>query len=84
MKEDVFTLLFSSNFLEEYMQYEEDEVMSALFSKQLELDRRIQSMPQEVQDFLSEYMSIQNQINTHMNYTYFKTGIKLSISLIKG
>ena len=84
MKEDVFTLLFSSNFLEEYMQYEEDEVMSALSSKQLELDRRIQSMPQEVQAFMSEYIAIQNQINKHTNCAYFKTGIKLGISLIKG
>lgn len=84
MKDDVFTLLFSSDFLEEYMQYEENEVLSALSSKQLELDRRIPSMPQEIQDFLSEYLAIQNQINTHMNCTYFKTGIKLGIALIKG
>ena len=84
MKDDVFTLLFSSDFLEEYMQYEKDEELSALSSKQLELDRRIKSMPQEVQDFLTEYISIQNQINRHMSCAYFKTGIKLGITLIKG
>lgn len=84
MKDDVFTLLFSSNFLEEYMQYEEDEVLSVLSSKQLELDRRISSMPKEAQDFLEEYITVQNEINRHLNCTYFKTGIKLAISLIKG
>ncbi len=84
MKDDIFAKLFSSDFLEEYMQYEEDEVLSALSAKQLELDRRIQSIPQEVQDFLEEYMSIQNQFSTHMNCAYFKTGIKLGIALIKG
>ncbi len=84
MKEDIFAKLFSSNFLEEYMQYEEDEELVALSSKQLELDHRVQSMPQEIQDFLTEYISTQNQINRHLNCTYFKTGIKLCIALIKG
>lgn len=84
MKDDVFTLLFSSDFLEEYMKYEEDEELATLSSKQLELDSRIQSMSQEVQDFLTEYISIQNQINRHLNCTYFKTGIKLGTALIKG
>ena len=84
MKDDVFTLLFSSDFLEEYMQYEEDEVLSVLSSKQLELERHIQSMPQEVQKFMSEYIAIQNQINRHLNCSYLKTGIKFGISLIKG
>ena len=84
MKYDIFTKLFCSDFLEEYMQYEEDEELAALSSKQLELDHYVQSMPQEIQDLLSEYITIQNQINRHLNCTYFKTGIKLGISLIKG
>lgn len=84
MKEDIFTLLFSSDFLEEYMKYEDVEELLALSSKQLELDHYVQSMPQEIQDFLTEYLSIQNQINRHLNCTYFKTGIKFCIALIKG
>lgn len=84
MKDDIFTLLFSSDFLEDYMKYEEDEELSALSSKQLELDQRAQSMSQEVQDFLTDYITIQNQINRQVNCVYFKTGIKLGISLIKG
>ena len=84
MKDDVFTLLFSSDFMEDFMQYEEDETLSTLSSKQLELDRRIKSMPPEVQEFLSEYITVQNEINKHTNCTYFKTGIKLGIALIKG
>lgn len=84
MKDDIFTKLFCSDFLEEHMQYEEDKEISALSSKQLKLEQRAQSMPQEIQDFLSEYMAIHNQINKHMNCTYFKTGFKLGIALIKG
>ena len=84
MKDDIFTLLFSSNFLEEYMKYEEDEELSALSARQLELDNRAHSMPQEVQGFLSEYILNQTQINRHLNCSYFKSGIKLGIALIKG
>ena len=83
MKDDIFTLLFSSDFLEEYMKYEEDEELSALSAKQLELDNRAQSLPQEVQDFLTEYITTQNQFNRQLNCSYFKTGIQLGIALIK-
>lgn len=84
MKDDIFATLFYSNFLEEYIQYEENEELAALSSKQLELDQRAQSMSQEIQDFLTDYITIQNQINRQVNCTYFKTGFKLGIALIKG
>ena len=84
MKDDIFAKLFYSNFLEEYIQYEENEELAALSSKQLELEHCVQSMPQEVQDFLSEYITIQNQISRYLNCTYFKTGIKLGIALTRG
>ena len=83
MKDDIFTLLFSSDFLEEYIKYEEDEELSALSARQLELDNRAHSMPQEVKEFLTEYISTQNQINRQLNCSYFKSGIKLGIALIK-